>query len=183
MDKERIIAAGKNTKNIPGIYNYCDRWCERCPLSSRCLSYALEREGEDDAESRNMSNQKFWEKLSETFKVTRELISQAASEQGIDIDAMDTAESDDLHEKSHEYAEKHPVARAAREYSSLTSSWFSNAVHLFRINFNEDGNRLHLIPTHASSNIDFDAVENAVSVIRWYQFQISVASRILFSLP
>lgn len=27
---------------ILGIYNYCDRWCERCPLPSRCRVYAME---------------------------------------------------------------------------------------------------------------------------------------------
>jgi hypothetical protein len=27
---------------IPGIHNYCDRWCERCAFSSRCRSYAME---------------------------------------------------------------------------------------------------------------------------------------------
>jgi len=27
---------------IPGVYNYCDRWCERCPFASRCRVYATE---------------------------------------------------------------------------------------------------------------------------------------------
>jgi len=27
---------------IPSIHNYCDRWCERCPFTSRCRAYALE---------------------------------------------------------------------------------------------------------------------------------------------
>jgi hypothetical protein len=27
---------------IPGIYNYCDRWCERCAFTSRCRSFAME---------------------------------------------------------------------------------------------------------------------------------------------
>lgn len=27
---------------IPGIHNYCDRWCERCAFSSRCRAYAIE---------------------------------------------------------------------------------------------------------------------------------------------
>ena len=25
---------------IVGIFNYCDRWCERCPLTSRCRVFA-----------------------------------------------------------------------------------------------------------------------------------------------
>jgi hypothetical protein len=27
---------------ILGVYNYCDRWCERCPFASRCRVYAME---------------------------------------------------------------------------------------------------------------------------------------------
>lgn len=27
---------------IRGIFNYCDRWCERCPLASQCRTYAME---------------------------------------------------------------------------------------------------------------------------------------------
>ncbi len=27
---------------ISGIFNYCDRWCERCPMTSRCLLYFQE---------------------------------------------------------------------------------------------------------------------------------------------
>jgi hypothetical protein len=121
-----------------------------------------------------MNNQKFWEKLSETFKMTRDLIRQAAAEQGIDMDSIDTSEGDALHERSHEYADKHPLARIARKYSSLTSAWFGGATHLFSIDFNEAGNSLCVIPSNGCNGADHAEVENAVSVIRWYQFQISV---------
>ena len=29
---------------IPGIHNYCDRWCERCEYTTRCSSFAMEAE-------------------------------------------------------------------------------------------------------------------------------------------
>jgi hypothetical protein len=28
---------------IPHIYNYCDRWCERCPFTERCYSFSSEQ--------------------------------------------------------------------------------------------------------------------------------------------
>jgi hypothetical protein len=28
------------TPYIPGVYNYCDRWCERCAMQSGCAVYA-----------------------------------------------------------------------------------------------------------------------------------------------
>ena len=35
---------------IVGIFNYCDRWCERCPLTSRCRVFTstVEMEASDD---------------------------------------------------------------------------------------------------------------------------------------
>ncbi len=36
--KEKKIV---DTGFVPGIYNYCDRWCERCPLQLRCMSYMM----------------------------------------------------------------------------------------------------------------------------------------------
>lgn len=29
---------------IVGVFNYCDRWCERCPLTNRCRVFASEAE-------------------------------------------------------------------------------------------------------------------------------------------
>lgn len=174
MDIERILTEGSTRMNIPGIYNYCDRWCERCKFSSRCLSFAMEKEESRDSEKRSMSNQKFWEKLSETFKITRELIKQAAAEQGMDVDEIDTTEGDELHERSHAYADTHPVAQAARRYSKMTSAWFHAVNNLFTMNFNEKGNSLTVSQTNTRSPINTEEVENAVSIIRWYQFQISV---------
>lgn len=174
MELDRIFTEEKNKKNIPGIYNYCDRWCERCSYSARCLSYAMEKDKSKEPETQNMSNQKFWEKLSETFKITRELIKQAAEEQGMDLEAVDTSEGDELHEKSHEYANKHPLAIMSRRYSKLTSEWFHEINHLFTIDFNEKGKSLTVTQTNEHNQIEKNEVENAVSVIRWYQFQISV---------
>jgi hypothetical protein len=32
MKKEEIKKLAENKDLIPGVYNYCDRWCERCAL-------------------------------------------------------------------------------------------------------------------------------------------------------
>ena len=31
---------------IPGIYNYCDYWCERCAFTQRCGTYLMKIEEE-----------------------------------------------------------------------------------------------------------------------------------------
>jgi hypothetical protein len=37
MDRHGLLKLASDPKFIPGIYNYCDRWCERCRFTSRCL--------------------------------------------------------------------------------------------------------------------------------------------------
>jgi hypothetical protein len=41
-----IDAWAGDPRNIPGIYNYCDRWCERCRYASRCLSFRASKAAE-----------------------------------------------------------------------------------------------------------------------------------------
>ena len=38
----RMAAESDAQGFILGVYNYCDRWCERCPFASRCRVYAME---------------------------------------------------------------------------------------------------------------------------------------------
>ena len=52
-------------KKIAGIYNYCDRWCERCTFTSRCAVY--EDETGLSPEELDMSNKAFWDRIGENF--------------------------------------------------------------------------------------------------------------------
>jgi hypothetical protein len=36
---DRLIARASDPRLIPGIYNYCDGRCPRCPFTTRCLMY------------------------------------------------------------------------------------------------------------------------------------------------
>jgi hypothetical protein len=40
----QLLALARNPKFIPLVYNYCDGWCERCPITDRCLLFASERQ-------------------------------------------------------------------------------------------------------------------------------------------
>jgi len=44
MNKKDFINKVNNQNNIPGIYNYCDRWCERCNFTSKCANYSITNE-------------------------------------------------------------------------------------------------------------------------------------------
>ena len=83
MKKERLKKLADDERFIPGIYNYCDRWCERCPQTAHCLNLALSEEEFADPETRDIKNEAFWKKLSEAFSDALDLLREAAEECGI----------------------------------------------------------------------------------------------------
>src|SRR5436309_15735657 len=85
MRRRTLTELANNPDLIPGIYNYCDRWCERCPLTSRCLVYATEQEDDVSPESQDIHNADFWRKLNSIMDETRQIITEWASQTGIDL--------------------------------------------------------------------------------------------------
>jgi len=113
--KLRKLAA--NPKFIPGIYNYCDRWCERCPLSHRCLNYAMEKSEDDgDPAGRDLNNQKFWDKLHNSFQLTLQMVKEEAEKGGIDLNAPDVIAEAAAHERQvrRRAARNRPLARISQ---------------------------------------------------------------------
>ena len=85
MRSKDLTELARNSDFISGIYNYCDRWCERCPFTARCLLYASDDEDRDqDPQSRDINNAAFWRTLEAIFRETREMIAKWAEEAGVD---------------------------------------------------------------------------------------------------
>src|SRR5216684_1243350 len=125
MDTKDLIELADNPDFISGIYNYCDRWCERCPFTARCLVYATEKEDEDDnAESRDIRNAAFWQKVESIFKQTREMITAWAEENGVDLSAVDADSAIQEHRRDRENASSHELAVAAENYAWQVNKWF-----------------------------------------------------------
>ena len=40
--RNQFRALARDATFIPFVYDYCDMWCERCPLTARCLLFAVE---------------------------------------------------------------------------------------------------------------------------------------------
>ena len=178
MDKERLKQLAGNPQFISGIYNYCDRWCERCSFTSRCLNFAMSDEEEEDPASRDIKNEKFWEKLSETFQMTMEMLQEMAEEEGIDLDAIDAdkdAEEVETEDRlKDDIAQSHLCCREALRYAERVKEWLDSARRFFDDDTGE-GNSMpsfrlpHVEPLAEAPNFD-----DAIAVIRWYQHFINV---------
>lgn len=111
--KEKLKKMPIDKRYISGIYNYCDRWCERCPQTSRCLNYAMSEEEFGDRESKDIQNEAFWKKMSEVLQGTLDLVKEMAVEKGMDLDEIDLHAYEEEHRSVRAAAENHVLCRAA----------------------------------------------------------------------
>lgn len=156
MRRRTLTDLANNPDLISGIYNYCDRWCERCPLTSRCLVYATEQEDNELFENHDLRNEAFWQKLGVVFQETRELIVAWASEAGIELNGhADDGEA--RQQRKRQLVDNHPLTRAGKKYANAASDWFRELDQM--IDVERDSS---------------DRLEDAREVIQWYQYQIAV---------
>jgi hypothetical protein len=174
MDKEQIKKLAGDPNYIPGIYNYCDRWCERCSQTSRCMVFTLSEDEFTDPETHDIRNKKFWQNLEETFQVTRELLKELAEKEGIDLDALDLEEGADEERVKDETANNHECSRSAKDYGKIVNSWFETAKDLFEEKEGELIMKVKLEIPDIDPLGEASSLSNAVEVIRWYQYQIYV---------
>jgi len=176
MRAKNLIQLAKDPRFISGIYNYCDRWCERCAFTSRCLVYAQERQDQNDPAARDLTNEAFWKKLGEIFRQTNEMLEEMAKDRGIDLDAEDPAVEARLERRRNkkEKTKNHKLARAAMAYIKMAEQWFKSEKDIFVEKESELNTMAQLEiggrkPQKAAANI-----KDAVEIIRWYQHQIYV---------
>jgi hypothetical protein len=156
MRRRTLTDLANNPDLISGIYNYCDRWCERCPLTSRCLVYATEQEDNELFENHDLRNEAFWQKLGAIFQETRELIVGWASEAGVELNG-DADDDDARHHRKRPLVDNHPLTMAGKKYANAASDWFRELDQI--------------VDLERESS---DGLEDAREVIQWYQYQIAV---------
>ena len=174
MDKEDIFRLAGDPRFIPGIYNYCDRWCERCPFTSRCLTYTMEAEDNDNPAIRDLNNEAFWNKLQSIFEQTAEMINELAEEMGIDLNSLDLDVASDNISLQMAKADNHELVIVARCYGKMVGNWFESEYPSFEQKEDELNTLLKIGLDKDSLHADADSIQDAVEVIRWYQHQIEV---------
>ena len=151
MRRRTLTELANNPDLISGIYNYCDRWCERCPLTSRCLVYATEQEDNDSPQSRDVCNETFWRKLTAILQETRELIVVWSEKRGVDLNG-NSDDDDSRSKRKRQLVDNHPLTQAGKKYANAASDWLREF----------------------DQTVEVSDLEDAREVIQWYQYQIAV---------
>jgi len=180
MDKDELLKMTDNPDLIPGIYNYCDRWCERCSRTSRCLLFQTEKKRERSGEPSSGTGEcddDFWEAIRESFSLARQMLEEFAEEEGIDLDeAMEDEEVRAAVERSdrrQEAARLHPCFAAAEKYYGLVNGWFSEAEDLWNEKLEELLSSARLELPGRDPEKEARELSDLAEVIRWYQYFIS----------
>lgn len=139
-------------KFIPSIFNYCDRWCEKCDFTSRCRVYADERNFalEDSGDPIGAA----LEVVKDSFAETKQMLLGHAEKMGIDLEtAMNDPEIDAGIERQRQTVEDNEAFRLAHEYA-LDRSVFEKADSW--------------LPTN-----DDPTVTEMMEILHWYHFLIA----------
>lgn len=174
MNKNDILRLAKDPRCISGIYNYCDRWCERCPFTSRCLTYAIETEHTGETATNDIHNKAFWNKLQLIFQQTKEMITELAMKRGIDLNSLDTESVSNEISFQIDELKNHALSLSARYYSEMVDMWFESEYSFLEQRQSELNTMLKLGIGADKPYTEADKISDAIEVIRWYQHQIYV---------
>lgn len=143
---------------IPGVFNYCDRWCERCPLTARCRSFAIEQSIRRRSDEQNAT---FWSSFDASVPDAAEGLATPSLESEPDFlqespHSGDADEADDTLER----AANSRLPRDAMAYAHELRAWLSR----------------EKVRGRASSlvTVSGTACDETLDVLEWYSLQIGV---------
>jgi hypothetical protein len=105
-----LLALTRDPNFIPLVYDYCDMWCERCPITDRCLLFAAEK-----LQSRRVTQIGDESGLEEALDLTRAVIEESRPADR-PIAALDL-QLCDVSTAPREPALGHPLEYLARHYA------------------------------------------------------------------
>lgn len=140
-----------------GIYNYCDRWCERCPNTEKCFLYAKEQQknAEHIAKGEDIND---WDvvmkDIEESFKETHKLLGMAMKKHGITQKDLEKIDPDEYEEPDFQ---SHPLIKLTTKYlktahAFLDEFWYEQQKMVGQFNI----------------EVPMDDIKDAIETISWY---------------
>lgn len=170
----------KQADFIPGIYNYCDTWCERCPLTARCHSFQMQQEELVTANpASNKSGEALVHQLTEALNLTKQYIEKLRAQRDTpDVDGPTEAEKQALEEQAafrRQQAKNHPIAQLSHQYLRISGEWLCNEADLLEL---AGGQQLRIVEMGIREYDDalatLNTLKDAWETIKWYRTLIPV---------
>ncbi len=157
---------------IEGIFNYCDRWCERCTFTSRCNVY--ENTSNLSPDQLDINNKAFWKNIANSYKEAMQMLRQKAEELGIDLNDPELSKGFDNREKTKKEIKKHPLAKLSWNYGMEVFEWMKKT-EAIKDKGEEWIRNVELgIVNDGQVEKEVASMRDCLSIIQWYEHFIHV---------
>ncbi len=170
----------KQVDFIPGIYNYCDTWCERCLLTARCHSFQMQQEKLVTANpASNKSGEVLVQQLTEALNLTKQYMEKLrAQSDAPDVDGPTETEKQALEEQAafrRQQTKNHPIAQLSHQYLRISGEWLRNEADLLEVTGRQQLRIVELgIRDYDDALATLNALKDAWERIKWYRTLIAV---------
>jgi len=165
-------------KIIPGIYLYCNRWCEKCPFTTKCEAFGADRELQTAEHDKEMKA--FWQELEAGISSAEANIVAVASAKELSLTKFDEPKQKKNFDLFQKGAQTNLILKAGRDYEDIVDDWFDKAIE-------EYGLALVETKTGAMPKLDTllpgnESVNQMFEIVMRFQLQVYLKlSRMFYS--
>jgi len=148
----------------PGIFQYCDRWCEKCEHTHECLYFDVNQK----FFLRGKKEFNFWEKIEDVVSLTIDDLSLVSESMGVDLSEFSKRFSKNNSEET--LSQGYLLYEKTEEYSKIVNHWFNDFANEPLPPCREDM-KFKVSPKELADSMQ--RLTKAIEYIRWYQNFIS----------
>ena len=139
---------------VSGIYNYCDRWCERCEFTASCRNFAMQRELADEA--KDINNEAFVRNLKNIFADAKAMLVEMTEELGIEAVPISDEEFAEIRAREKKFIKGQEITKLAEKYALDARPVLESKDKWL-----------------AESEVDQEIQDEVIGVLYWYLFFIA----------
>ena len=162
MTENNSLKSKKTYK--PGIFQYCDRWCEKCEHIDECLYYDVNKKF-------FLSGNKefnFWDKIEDVVSLTIDDLGLVSKSMGVNLESFSKRFSKNNSEET--LSEGYMLFEKTEEYSKIVNEWFDSFAKE-PLPVNKDDLKHKVSQKELAESMQ--RLTRAIEYIRWYQNFIS----------
>ena len=165
---------------IPGIYNYCDTWCERCLFTTRCHSFQTQQKKPVAASGSSANaSEVLVQQLTEALNLTKQYIEKLRAQESIpNVDEPTESEKQALEQQAafrRQQAKNHPIAQLSHKYLRTSGDWLRSEADLLEVAGEQQLLIVEMgIREYDEALVTLNALKDAWEMIKWYRTLIPV---------
>ncbi|HYV90277.1 MAG TPA: hypothetical protein VE978_00770 [Chitinophagales bacterium] len=166
---------------IPGIHNYCDRWCERCAFQMRCnVGIAEAERATKSTGDMEADMEAAMKEVAENFEMTMEMIKMDAERLNIDLNAIEEDEEvnrsfEERQKREEEFLDQSPLKTLAHDYGMKVHDWIKSESEIFKGKGEELSSHLLMgISSEEEAMRVVNEMKDAIETIQWFELFIEV---------